>query len=66
MQVIKVSRFGDPDVLEVGEADLPKPRPDEVLVRVLAAGVGPWGAPGRLTARDAVRVSAAASMRVLQ
>jgi NADPH:quinone reductase len=44
MQVITVSRFGDPDVLEVGEADLPKPRPDEVLVRVLAAGVGPWDA----------------------
>lgn len=44
MQVIKVSRFGDPDVLEVGEADLPKPGPDEVLVRVLAAGVGPWDA----------------------
>ena len=42
MQVIMVSRFGDPDVLEVGEADLPKPRSGEVLVRVLAAGVGPW------------------------
>jgi NADPH:quinone reductase len=44
MQVIKVSRFGDPDVLEVGEADLPKPGSGEVLVRVLAAGVGPWDA----------------------
>src|SRR6516162_6784495 len=44
MQVIMVSRFGDPDVLEVGEADLPKPRSGEVLVRVLAAGVGPWDA----------------------
>jgi NADPH:quinone reductase len=44
MQVIKVSRFGDPDVLQVGEADLPRPRSGEVLVRVLAAGVGPWDA----------------------
>ena len=44
MQVIKVSRFGDPDVLEVGEADLPKLGSGEVLVRVLAAGVGPWDA----------------------
>src|SRR6516165_12387376 len=42
MQVIMVSRFGDPDVLEVGEADLPRPRSGEALVRVLAAGVGPW------------------------
>jgi len=44
MQVIMVSRFGDPDVLEVGEADLPRPRSGEALVRVLAAGVGPWDA----------------------
>jgi NADPH:quinone reductase-like Zn-dependent oxidoreductase len=44
MQVIMVSQFGGPEVLEVGEADLPRPRPDEVLVRVLAAGVGPWDA----------------------
>jgi NADPH:quinone reductase-like Zn-dependent oxidoreductase len=44
MQVIMVSRLGGPEVLEVGEADLPQPRPGEVLVRVLAAGVGPWDA----------------------
>jgi NADPH:quinone reductase-like Zn-dependent oxidoreductase len=42
MQVIMVSRFGGPEVLEVGEAPVPRPGPDEVLVRVLAAGVGPW------------------------
>ncbi|HYZ53726.1 MAG TPA: NADP-dependent oxidoreductase [Streptosporangiaceae bacterium] len=44
MQVIKVSQFGGPEVLRVGEAGLPQPRPGEVLVRVLAAGVGPWDA----------------------
>jgi NADPH:quinone reductase-like Zn-dependent oxidoreductase len=42
MQVITVGRFGGPEVLQVGEADMPEPGPDEVLVRVLAAGVGPW------------------------
>lgn len=44
MQVIMVSRFGGPEVLELAEAELPQPGPDEVLVRVLAAGVGPWDA----------------------
>jgi NADPH:quinone reductase len=42
MKAIMVNRFGDPDVLEAAEAPLPEPGPDEVLVRVLAAGVGPW------------------------
>jgi NADPH:quinone reductase-like Zn-dependent oxidoreductase len=44
MQVITVGRFGGPEVLQVGEADLPRPGPGQVLVRVLAAGVGPWDA----------------------
>ena len=44
MKAIMVNRFGDPDVLEPGEAPLPEPGPGEVLVRVLAAGVGPWDA----------------------
>src|SRR5258708_22234592 len=42
MQVIMVSQFGGPDVLQAGEVALPQPRSGEVLVRVLAAGVGPW------------------------
>ena len=42
MQVITVSEFGGPEVLKITEAPLPKPGPGEVLVRVLAAGVGPW------------------------
>ena len=44
MQVIMVSEFGGPEVLRVGEAEIPRPRSGEVLVRVLAAGVGPWDA----------------------
>ena len=44
MQVITVSEFGGPEVLKITEAPLPKPGPGEVLVRVLAAGVGPWDA----------------------
>jgi NADPH:quinone reductase-like Zn-dependent oxidoreductase len=42
MQTMLVSEFGGPDVLRAGEAALPVPGPDEVLVRVMAAGVGPW------------------------
>ena len=44
MQVITVSEFGGPEVLKVTDAPLPQPGPGEVLVRVLAAGVGPWDA----------------------
>jgi NADPH:quinone reductase-like Zn-dependent oxidoreductase len=44
MQAIMVSRFGGPEVLQVGEVGMPQPRSGEVLVRVLAAGVGPWDA----------------------
>jgi NADPH:quinone reductase-like Zn-dependent oxidoreductase len=42
MQAITVNEFGAPEVLRVGEAAMPDPGPEEVLVRVLAAGVGPW------------------------
>lgn len=44
MQAMIVSRLGGPEVLEVGETSVPRPRPGDVLVRVLAAGVGPWDA----------------------
>jgi NADPH:quinone reductase-like Zn-dependent oxidoreductase len=42
MQAIMVSEPGGPEVMQVGEVDIPQPKPGEVLVRVLAAGVGPW------------------------
>jgi len=42
MQAITVSQFGGPEVLQVGELPVPQPGPDDVLVRVLAVGVGPW------------------------
>jgi NADPH:quinone reductase-like Zn-dependent oxidoreductase len=42
MLAIRVNEFGGPDVLRVEEVDIPRPGQDEILVRVLAAGVGPW------------------------
>jgi NADPH:quinone reductase-like Zn-dependent oxidoreductase len=44
MQAIMVHEVGGPEVLQVGEAPMPEPHQDELLVRVLAAGVGPWDA----------------------
>ncbi len=44
MQAIMVSEPGGPEVLRVGETDMPRPGRGEVLIRVLAAGVGPWDA----------------------
>lgn len=44
MQAIMVDKAGGPEVLQVRETEIPQPGPDEVLVRVLAAGVGPWDA----------------------
>jgi NADPH:quinone reductase-like Zn-dependent oxidoreductase len=42
MRAIIVPHFGDADVMHVDEVELPVPANDEVLVRMLAAGVGPW------------------------
>jgi NADPH2:quinone reductase len=39
---IVVTRHGAPDVLQVVEEDLPEPRPGEVRVKVLAAGVSAY------------------------
>lgn len=41
MQVIRQQAYGGPEVLELVEVERPSPRPTEVLVRVLAAGVNP-------------------------
>ena len=47
MQAIVVNEFGGPDVLQPGQAERPAPGPGELLVRVQAAGVGPWDAAMR-------------------
>jgi NADPH:quinone reductase-like Zn-dependent oxidoreductase len=47
MKAIMVSEPGGPDVLQLGAAEMPRPGPGEVLVRVVSAGVGPWDAAMR-------------------
>ncbi|HET7881694.1 MAG TPA: NADP-dependent oxidoreductase [Acetobacteraceae bacterium] len=40
----RVHRFGPPDVIAIEDVDVPEPGEGEVLLRVKAAGVGPWDA----------------------
>ncbi|HEX3752657.1 MAG TPA: NADP-dependent oxidoreductase [Streptosporangiaceae bacterium] len=42
MLAIRVHEFGGPDVLRMEDVARPEPGPEEILVRVMAAGVGPW------------------------
>jgi NADPH:quinone reductase-like Zn-dependent oxidoreductase len=42
MKACRVHRFGPPDVIAFEETTTPAPNKDEVLVRIEAAGVGPW------------------------
>ena len=42
MRAIVVKRFGPAEVMEAGEVAVPEPAEGEILVRVLAAGVGAW------------------------
>jgi NADPH:quinone reductase-like Zn-dependent oxidoreductase len=44
MEAVRVHRYGGPEVLVVEEIPIPEPAPGQVLVRVAAAGVGPWDA----------------------
>ena len=44
MRAVRVPRFGGVEVVEVQDVPVPLPGPDEVLVRVAAAGVAPWDA----------------------
>ncbi|WP_210603060.1 NADP-dependent oxidoreductase [Brevibacterium oceani] len=41
MSAVSQQTFGSPDVLEITELPRPKPRPNEILVRVQAAGLNP-------------------------
>src|SRR4051812_15183484 len=40
----RVHEFGPPDVMKLESVPRPTPGPSEVLVKVEAAGVGPWDA----------------------
>src|SRR5437764_11106403 len=40
----RVHRFGPPEVITLEDIERPTPGPGQVLVRVAAAGVGPWDA----------------------
>ncbi len=40
----RVHRFGGPEVIVIDDLEQPEPGADEVSVRVVAAGVGPWDA----------------------
>ena len=42
MKAVRVHAFGSPEVLRVEDVPIPAPGPGTVLVRVVAAGVGPW------------------------
>lgn len=44
MKAARIHRFGSPDVIAVEDIPRPSPATGEVLVRVAAAGVGPWDA----------------------
>lgn len=44
MTAARVHRFGPPDVIQLETVGVPVPTESEVLVRVVAAGVGPWDA----------------------
>src|SRR6201993_5663324 len=42
MRAILLKEFGVAKVMRVGEVGVPEPARDEILVRILAAGVAPW------------------------
>lgn len=44
MRAARIHRFGPPDVIVVDDLPVPAPDSDQVLIRVAAAGVGPWDA----------------------
>src|SRR5580704_11836020 len=44
MKAARIHQFGPPDVIVIDDLERPTPGPGELLVRVAAAGVGPWDA----------------------
>ena len=62
----RVHRFGGPEVISLETIEAPQPGPGEVLVRVKAAGVGPWDAwirSGRSACRSPCRSRWAPTLR---
>ncbi|PYL30279.1 MAG: NADP-dependent oxidoreductase, partial [Verrucomicrobia bacterium] len=47
MKAVFVHEFGGPEVLKYEDAPRPEPKDDEILVRVIAAGVNPVDAYAR-------------------
>ncbi len=47
MRAVVIDRFGGPEVLSLRDVDTPEPGPDEVLVKVIAAGTNPVDATVR-------------------
>jgi NADPH:quinone reductase-like Zn-dependent oxidoreductase len=44
MKAVRIHRFGSPEVISLDDVPKPAPRNGEVVVRVNAAGIGPWDA----------------------
>jgi len=44
MKAVRIHRFGGPEVIVIDDVPKPVPNPGEVVVKVEAAGVGPWDA----------------------
>ena len=44
MKAVRIHRFGSPEVISLDDVPKPGPGRGEVVVRVNAAGVGPWDA----------------------
>ena len=44
MKAARIHRFGPPEVIVLDDVPTPTPDPQQVLIRVAAAGVGPWDA----------------------
>ena len=44
MKAVRIHRFGPPEVISLDDVPKPEPGRGEVVVRVNAAGIGPWDA----------------------
>ena len=44
MKAARIHEFGSPEVIRIDDVPQPTPTEGQILVRVAAAGVGPWDA----------------------